>query len=477
MQLVGKHTARVFDRDNNLIDEQVAYNIITNAGRERIFDIWKFNMSSVNPDHKFFYGFQPVDLTPTAVNGGTRRNTFYDCGYMTGAATSKYGWDTTLCGQYNRDNSHINNNGLPTSEVDGVFYPGNNRATKFYYRVNSNNFQYNYRAFDICRIDTTEDFTVDTSSGNMTIDLIGTNLKYCADADKRNALKVTSYDGTVTYNITSDYTFDRITGIVIILSAGGITNGTHIKVIYKWHDPTPLVDGVVGMYWNAWSFNYNGIIYYNRCINDGAYSINCGESWLEGGLPWLGNNLTSRESPTRYMMSGEMQFDRDQNQNHRYSLYFPYVINKPTNFSFCMGTWENYDMYIKKWYLLKPVYQPQTPGAIALGIGDTAATITDTQLENQIIKLPVLHRGRTGNTIGVWSAYLDYSQCNGSTIKEVGLFHGNQWKESEDAGWTFLTPIKASSCNSLFSRTVYGTPIVKTAEKRIEMTYELEFSQ
>ena len=474
MNLIGKYRVEIKDRKGDVIDIRESYNVITAKGRERILDIWSMNYYDTTNSHKHMYGIEEVDLRPTVLNdGSTRKTTFFDVGTL---------YDPRDGGSRNMNayDSYINDSGEEVA--DSIFDKDSQQVALFSGGPgdNTNKMEY-WHCIDLNRVDTEdEQHTINFTGGEDVYNLYGSNLKYDYNSDKQNALKVWNSTRTSLFNINTDYTFDRESGMVTFLESGNIGNGSVVSIDYKWHDTSPFDGGCIGMYMYCWPRANEGTLYYRSWMSDGQFSHTGGESWESSSWPWKG--MPERSSYWSYRTDGSdyistLQFlPSFSGEYERYFMTYPYVMNKPTNLAFLAG-FSYSPLYVRDWKFFKPRQQPQTPQVIALGTDATSPSISDTALGNEAIRLNVVGKSRPSNGLGKWKAYLDYHEGNNITYNEIGLFYGDKWLNSEDAGFTYFRPIDKNNCNELFSRTVYDTPWSKTSEQTVEITYELLLSE
>lgn len=85
---------------------------------------------------------------------------------------------------------------------------------------------------------------------------------------------------------------------------------------------------------------------------------------------------------------------------------------------------------------------PTPPTHLAFGTDATAAAGTQTALVAEVFRDALTSRVRTGLTI-TFKHFLSSSQANGNTLREWGLFN-------------------AAAAGTMFSRAVFGSPIIKT---------------
>lgn len=85
---------------------------------------------------------------------------------------------------------------------------------------------------------------------------------------------------------------------------------------------------------------------------------------------------------------------------------------------------------------------PTPPTHLAFGTNASAAAGTQTALVTEVFRDALTSRVRTGLTI-TFKHFLSSSQANGNTLREWGLFN-------------------AAAAGTMFSRAVFGSPIVKT---------------
>jgi hypothetical protein len=476
MKVVGKHTLEVFDRRSQLIDRRESYNLVTTKGRERILDIWAANFGP-SGSH---CGYQVIDTTPTAVAGGTRRCTMTGAGQMadpnaiTGFKSAAYRAQAYNFNAYDSAIAY----GSTVAAFDPVFTPGNNTIVDMKGNIT---YDQHHHSVDMMRVDTEdEQYTVAYPGGisNHVINLVGSNLKCDYASDKLNALKVQNSSKTVTYTLgtvsTGDYFFNRATGALTIRYGGAIANGTAIKVTYKWHDTSPFADGVVGIYMRCWPWANYPQTESPAIMGEGKFSGTGGETWEFAHWPWEGRPKgTFFTWSSSYVIASNLSCAFAQDGHDRYWLTHPYVMNRPTNFGFYASFQTRY-LSLQRLNFLKPVWHKMTPRVIAVGSGSTGPSAGNTALDNEVARFDCLYVDRPSNGLGRWRAYIDYDECVGTTFREVGLFHGDEWRNSTAAGWTYVRPPVKTECSELFCRTLYDTPVEKTSDMRMELRYELE---
>ena len=477
--IVGKYIVKIFDRNNSLVDERESYNIITTLGRNRILDIWSMNYSPTDTKHKNLYGIEEIDMTPTAVTGGTRKCTMFNTGYMHNNE------DNSSSYNYNAYDSYITGSTGSTTLSDNIFINSNTYPAYWDQGAGMNQNPNSYKhSIDLCRVDTNESVTVTYAGANYSYQLIGTNIKFDHNSDQRNALKVMNSSETITYNIGTDYTYNRTTGVITFIYGGSISNGQNVHVIYKWHQTSYLSDGVIGMSMRAWTRQDYDCMFDGTQLSQGRYSADGGELWLGRCMPWGGKPLSQQY----YYSVWDWNYWTDANsssaehvdwrfvgQYDHYYFTYPYIMNKPTNLSFNASFYWG-PLYISNWRFFKPRYQPQAPQCLALGTGSATPTIGDTALQTEVLRLNLLSGTRPSNGLGRWTAYLGFDEGIGTTFNEIGLFYGDEYRNSSASGWSYFAPIKKANCTNLFSRSVYSPGWSKTADQRVELTYELLLS-
>ena len=393
--VVGKYTIKIYDRNNSLVDEKESYNVITTLGRNRILDMWSMNYNPTDTNHKNLYGIEEIDMTPTAITGGTRRCTMFGTGNMHNNEDNSSAYD------YTSYDSYITGSTQNTTYSDNIFINSNTYPAIWDqgYGANANPISYKH-SIDLCRVDTNEAVTVAYPGSNSYVyQLIGTNIKYDYNTNQQNALKVMNASETITYSITSDYTFNRTTGIITFVYGGAISNGQTVHVIYKWHQTSYLSDGIIGMYMKAWVSpgpTYDKM-FDKTNITSGRYSIDCGNTWNGRCMPWSGKPLSQsyyysvwdwNPFEDNYAADVEHVDWRFIGQYDHYYFTHPYLINKPTNFSFS-ASFNRGPLYISNWKFFKPRYQPQTPQCMALGTGTNVPTTGDTALQTEVLRMNI----------------------------------------------------------------------------------------
>ena len=474
INLVGKYKVEIKDRNGDVVDMRESYNVITTKGRERILDIWSQNYYDTTNSHKHMYGIEEVDLRPTVLsNGSIRKTSFFNVGTLYDPRDG----DGRNMNYYD---SYINDSGEEVS--DSIFDKDSQKVALFSGGPGDNpNFMEYWHCIDLNRVETKdEQHTIVYASGEDVYNLYGSNLKYDYNSDRQYALKVWNSTKTIVYNINTDYTFDREAGTVTFLESGNITDGSLVRMDYKWHDVSPFEGGCCGMYMYCWPRANEGTLYHRSYMASGRYSHTGGESWEADSWPWKGkperssywswhdvgyHDYNDYISMLQFLPSFSGGYER-------YFMTYPYVMNKPTNLAF-LAQFSYSPMWIKDWKFFKPRHQPQTPQVLALGTDATSPSVSDTALGSEIIRLNVSSKSRPSNGLGRWKAYLDYHEGNDVTYKEVGLFYGDKWLNSEEGGFTYFAPININNCNELFSRTTYDTPWSKTSDQTVEITYEL----
>ena len=468
-----------------------SHNVITSQGRGRLLDVWAYNLNPQASRYRNWYGLEMVDTTPTVVTGGTRRCTLFNVGttldpYSESGTRNLNAYDTMI--NPNSDQS-----------ADNIFIPGNTIASKW---DDGSSCQYQdcgaWHCVDLARIDTEEIFAVNVSSGNQTIKLIGSNLKYDATTTKLTALSVYNATKTTTYSYGTHYTFDRVAGTITFLQTGALPTANYV-VDYKWHDPSIFGAGIVGM--RIFGFPQNtDVIMYNTYFGMGRFSGTGGQTWENHHFPFTGRPQSTWFDPNndwgwnnRNVGHVSSFLDSWSTNNHDHFFFtHPYIMTSPTNFAFLGRFTSGYNSYanyganyiIQNMNFFKPAPQPQTPRVIALGTGTTAATTGDTALGSEVLRLDVYATTRPANGVGRWKAYIDYEVGTGINFSEVGLFYGDNYVSSTQPGfsststgtssyWRNFSPISKANCNSLFSRTVYPSSWNKTSDQRVEITYDL----
>lgn len=479
INLIGKHTVKIFDRKNQLVKKLESYNVITNKGRERILDIWAFNINQLPNSKTTMYGLEMVDTSPAVITGGTRKCTMFDIGTLSDPESDTSS-GTRNCDYYNAMLKYTS-----AAATDAIFNPGNTVSALWSGGAGDNIYHMTrYHTVDLARVQTEETFVVNTTSTDQTITLIGKNIKFDASSSNRYyALKVWNNSKTSYYTYSTDYTFDRANGTVLIKKTGNIPNGATIKIEYYWHDVSLFGDGIVGMSLVGWPDPWHGSLHWFSVMGNGRMSSTGGENWLKRSWPWDGRPyypcLDWRTESADYTMGCLFMDDIAIQPGHEHMwVTYPYICTNPTNFTFVVDVGGGYSRYnIQNMNFYKPAYQPQTPRVIALGTGDSAPTAGDTALGTEALRLDVYATERPSNGLGRWKAYIDYDQGYGITFKEVGLFFGNNWKSSNltPGGWEYMKPIVKSECTNLFSRSLYDNPgWSKTADQRVELTYEVQ---
>ena len=326
---------------------------------------------------------------------------------------------------------------------------------------------------------TTEDFITVTGFGTPH-DLTGSNLRA---STANNDFIVQNSAKTITYTETTDYTFDRENGTITIVNGGGISISDDIYVQYHWHNLSPdFQDGIIGTRLDAWMGDNYGSFHHRTWMGTGKYTFDGGANFDDAHFPWLGRPGAQvydnyRTEGNDYHLFDTLLLRRENSGNELWWFNFPYVAVNPTGMSF-RASFTYAPLEVKRWRFYKPNHQPQVPQALALGTGNSAESTSNTALDTEVVRLPLDGAGGTGSeAIARWTAYIDYSQGNGYTFKEIGLFFGDEWKRAQTPGWTVFLPPQPENCDKLFSRSVFGTPWSKDSSQSAEITYEIALTQ
>lgn len=95
------------------------------------------------------------------------------------------------------------------------------------------------------------------------------------------------------------------------------------------------------------------------------------------------------------------------------------------------------------------------PYWIAIGTGSTAATLGDTALEVEVLRVPIISIASSGPSFSI-AAYIGSGLANGYTIREVGLFN-------------------AASGGTLFARAIISS-VVKNATTTINISWSINIT-
>jgi hypothetical protein len=468
MNIVGKFTIKLYDKSNQLVDIKESYNVITALGRERMMDIWSTNFNKGLEYSQRIFGIREVDCSPAVTPSGNRRCTF---------------WDQN---QNNSYDSYIGGGpGGPNGDSDIIFTKGNTHHVPWTLGVGESSYN-RWHQLSLNRYDVTnEEVTVPYLDNP--VQLVGS---YLMNDTTSTWFTVKNFAETITYTYNTDYTFDQQTGTITILSSGSINISDVIKVSYVWHQTDMFPHGMCGMRLDGYvSHGYSGL-YKQSWLGRMGISHDGGDTWGEGAgvngetfpeyggcFPWEGRPGANRYVNWRSDSDGWWTFSqanirKDGSQNQHWAITLPYVFNNPTTILFDASF--NYgELNMKRWRFYEPRVLPQTPQVLAIGTGSTAESVNDTSLEAEVERYDVTSVIRDGVGVGKWSAFLDFNDAVGHTIREIGLLFGDEWRATTEPGWTWMHPPKKENCNKLFSRTVLQNPWTKTADQSAEIIYEI----
>lgn len=494
--LTGTITARVYDEEGNLKRTHVARNVVTTLGINRLIDML---IDGYNQTYPKYYG--------DWVSNGWQRSTLHcEWDFDGGKDGEVFGvniidWPARSKSTFVRSTSAGN--------LGGVYNPD--------YMFNNNKYQYanfynnwsngggywapqgeNYGW--ICDFGITdisgESFTSPDTSNYY--NLLNKNIKY-------GSLILQNSARTVTYTPTTDYLFtlgDGDTYGTIKLVNPALTNTT-LKVSYAWFDvpQVPIVGFAIDC--SAPGGAWNKLAHFHAF----RWSLNQGQSRTypffpnRVGAPRHGwqqhyNNDSTNAWPFYHAFS--MQGTENYyNPRTFFMNSLPWAVKNPTQLAW-FGWAYNESKWIYEFQLLGYKMPKMGVHAIGLGTGNGVPDSSDTALFSPSITKVTQSKSRNGGTSGLEiKAYLDFSEGNGVTFTEAGLFYPSNDSVyfKEDTFWSGnaasgganmhynhisgsnkilkLSPLASSDFDKLASHAMYDTPWSKTSAERVELIYNL----
>jgi len=487
--LSGSFTVRLYDREDNLVDEIKGKNVTTNVGRQRMLELWSHTYSH--------------NTNPSTMRENFLKVIPYPSGVTVFGPQSQESYQ-----QWWRDPSDWSNQTGENSPALTMFDLENeNQWTDWHVDSESNipnNIQHlGPHCIHFCQPREVVEEELLTGALDGWVDLSHTHLDSTMGKDNNGGYRsgqfvLTNQAGTVTYTQdltpntdgtpnSDDYSVDTLNGKIYFNPAGSISPASVVKATYIYYDLDDVKDfgPIVAMSIEATLRSYTALPP-AAYVGMGAFSFDGGHTWTEHVWPWQGRpggdqiygSYRDNDSGWDWQSGKGFNPHRD-DPIHKMWLMAPWAFNAPTHFRWTGAIYgsRGYSLRFKRWRFWTMDAQPQCPHAIAVGTDNTTPTINDTALGAEVARGPIRGGGYSADASAFrWSGFIDYDDGNGVECTEAGLFFGDRWIESEEPGTTTLGPIKPEWCDQLFARALFSSPWTKTENQRAEIIYELAIS-
>ena len=491
----GVITVRIYDEENRLKRVHRAVNTVTTQGLNRLLDMI---IDGFNQTYPKSFGDWNDDTWQKSAFHNKHDNYFKPDGIPGEIfGVDVVNWPGRNKSTFTRHGDYINY----VHDPDNMFNNNPNNYANFYHNAQWNeywtpsvgNTMQGGWIMDMGITDVSdEEFTAgdNTSYHNLN----NKNLYY-------ENIVVKDSTGATTYTEGVDYEWDcgdgDTYGSVKLINSNLI--GEVLKVSYSWYD-VPQVP-IVGFAVDAGS-NTSGWGY--RChFNAFNWSLDQGETRT---YPFFPNN---NGSPRHNGWEG-YYWDRPwpagwhakSGQFFPLTYFFnslPFAVKNPVQMGW-FGQNQDQDKWIYNFELLTMNMPKLGVHAIGLGSGSGTPGAGDTVLFNEEIKKVTTSKDRNGTSQMVIKTEIDYSEGNGITFTEAGLFYTSDdyayfkedkfWNETEANGGAGthsehikgsngilrLSNLEAGDFDKLASHAMFDVPWSKNSSERMDITYELNIT-